>query len=266
MATERAAIVPRLSPRLPDRFVAWAREREIVIIAGANQALKYRRRILLGRGTRERPFEGTQSIDAAIAVRELSGTGRRVLIAWGYGRALDPGREYFYRTPGGPLYEIRFVDREGIGNSFNYSEPAARADAWRLEQAVSADANLCKRPLIFVGCSWGAAVIDYALTHGARQGLSLPGVGIAIGGPRHLFAPSSPLRPCALSENGDYRDLWVQRHPDDPIGKGGFGPLLYFRNTRLHDYRIDGPAGGVWGISGPWHNHFEAPGRAQART
>jgi hypothetical protein len=88
---------------------------------------------------------------------------------------------------------------------------------------VSATADLRKRLFIFVGCSWGAAVIDYALTHGARQALSLPGGGIAIGGPRHLFAPSSPLRPCLLSDNGDYRDLWVQRHPYDPIGKRGLG-------------------------------------------
>jgi hypothetical protein len=117
---------------------------------------------------------------------------------------------------------------------------------------VSATADLRKRLFIFVGCSWGAAVIDYALTHGARQGLSLPAGGIAIGGPRHLFAPSSPLRPCLLSDNGDYRDLWVQRHPDDPIGKRGLGPLLYFCTKRLHDYRIQSPDAGVWGISGRW--------------
>jgi hypothetical protein len=243
-------MTPRLSPRLPDRFVAWARDRDIVVIAGANQALKYRRRILFGRGTRERPFEGTQSIEAAIAVRELSMTGRRLLYAWGYGGAVSPDREFFYRAVGGQLYEIRFIDREGIGNAFNYSEPAARADAWRLERAVSACADLRERLLIFVGCSWGAAVIDYAFTHGARLGLSLPGGGIAIGGPRHLFAPSSPLRPCLLSDNGDYGNLWVQRHPDDPIGRRGLGPLMYFCNTRLHDYRIESPDAGVWGISG----------------
>jgi hypothetical protein len=251
MAGDRAQTGPGFSPRLPDRFVAWARERDIVVVAGANQALKYRKRILLGRGTRERPFEGTQSIEAAIAVRELARAGRRLLFAWGYGRAVDPAREYFYRTVGGRLYEIRFIDREGIGNSFNYSEPAARADAWRLGRAVSACAALRGLPLIFVGCSWGAAVIDYAMSHGARQGLSLPGAGIAIGGPRHLFAPVSPLRPCLLSGNGDYGNLWVQRHPDDPIGRGGLGPLLYFCNRRLHDYRIQSPDARVWGISGP---------------
>jgi hypothetical protein len=250
MRTDPAAFAPRLSPRLPDRFVEWAREREIVVVAGANQALKYRRRILLGRGTRERPFEGTQSIEAAIAVRELSGTGSRVLFAWGYGGAVDPAREYFYRAGAGHLYHLRFIDREGIGNSFNYSEAAARADAWRLEQAMSASPDLSQRLVVFVGCSWGAAVIDYALTHGASQGLSLPGAGIALGGPRELFRPSSPLRPCLASENGDHGNLWVQRHPDDPIGKGGLRPLLYFRNTRLHDYRIPPPGAGVWGIRG----------------
>ena len=250
MATDPAVMTSRLSPRLPDRFVAWARDCDIVVVAGANQALKYRRRILLGRGTRERPFEGTQSIEAAIAVRELSGTGCRLLFAWGYGGAVDPARAYFYRSVEGQVYEIRFLDREGIGNAFNYSEPAARADAWRLARAVCESADLGKRPIVYVGCSWGAAVIDYAFTHGGRQGLSLPGGGIAIGGPRHLFAPSSPLRPCVLSENGDHRNLWVQRHPDDPIGQGGLAPLLYFRNTRLHDYRIQPPDAGVWGISG----------------
>ena len=250
MPTERHEVAPRLSPRLPDRFVEWARERHIVVIAGANQALKYRRRILLGRGTRERPFEGTQSIEAAIAVRELSGTGSRELFAWGYGRAVNPAREYFYRAVEGHIYRIRFIDREGIGNSFNYSEPAARADAWRLEKAMAASAELSKRPLVFVGCSWGAAVIDYALTYGVSQGLSLTGGGIALGGPRELFRPCSPLRPCLLSENGDHGNLWVQRHPDDPIGKGGLRPLLYFRNTRLHDYRIQPPGAGVWGIRG----------------
>ena len=250
MPNERPPLVPRLSPRLPDRFVGWARAREIVVVAGANQALKYRRRISLGQGTRERPFEGTQSIEAAIAVRELSETGQRLLFAWGYGQAVNPAREYFYRTAEGLLYTIRFVDRDGIGNSFNYSEPAARADACRLERAVSACAELRQGPLMFVGCSWGAAVIDYAFTHGATVGLALRGAGIAIGGPRHLFAPSSPLRPLRLSGNGAHGDLWVQRHPDDPIGKGGLGPLLYFRNTRLHDYRIEPPDAGVWGISG----------------
>ena len=250
MAADVATMASPLSPRLPDRFVAWARDRPIVVVAGANQALKYRRRIRLGLGTRETPFEGTQSIEAAIAVRELSGTGGRLLFAWGYGGAVDPRREYFYRSVAGEIYTIRFLDRVGIGNAFNYSEPAARADAGRLDRAVSASADLREQPIVFVGCSWGAAVIDYAFTHGVEQGLSLCGGGVAIGGPRHLFAPSSPLRPCVLSENGDHCHLWVQRHPDDPIGKGGLAPLLYFRNTRLHDYRIQPPDAGVWGISG----------------
>jgi len=238
------------SPRLPARFVAWARERDIVVIAGANQARKYRRRIQLGRGTRERPFEGTQSIEAAISTRELSGANSRLLFAWGYGAAVNPAREYFYRTAAGHLYELRFVNRDGTGNAFNYSVPAARDDAARLARAVSACTGLGDRPLLFVGCSWGAAVIDYGLTHAARQGLVLPGAGIAIGGPRQLFAPSSPLRPFLLSDNGDYDNLWVQRHPDDPIGQGGIAPLRYFLNTRLHDYRIQSPDTGVWGISG----------------
>jgi hypothetical protein len=250
LAGDRTVTAAPPSPRLPDRFVAWARERDIVVIAGANQALKYWRRIRLGRGTRDHPFEGTQSMEAAIAVRELSGTGKRLLFAWGYGRAIDPARAYFYRSAGGCLYEIRFLDREGIGNRFNYSEPAAQVDARRLERTLADTAELSRRPLLFVGCSWGAAVIDYALTHGAGQGLSLPGGGVAIGGPRHLFAPRSPLRPCRLRDNGDHGNLWVQRHPDDPIGKGGLGPLLYFRNTRLHDYRSQWPDTGVWGISG----------------
>ena len=250
MPAESATPALRLSPRLPDRFVASARQRDIVVVAGANQALKYRRRILLGLGTRERPFEGTQSIEAAIAVREMSGTESRVLFAWGYGGAVEPRRRYFYRTLDGRLYEIRFIDRDGIGNAFNYSEAAACADARRLERAVRTSSDLRNRRLMFVGCSWGAAVIDYALTHGSTQGLSLPGEGVAIGGPRYLFGRATPWRPCPLSDNGDYGNLWVQRHPDDPIGKGGLRPLLYFRNRRLHDYRIPPPDAGMWGING----------------
>jgi hypothetical protein len=221
------------------------------VVAGANQALKYRRRILLGRGTRERPFQGTQSFEAAIAVTEMAGIARRPLFAWGYGAAVDPAREYFYRAVSGELCIVRFIDHQGIGNAFNYSEPAARADGIRLAHALSANAALRKQPLLFIGCSWGAAVIDYALSHGASQECGLPGAGVAIGGPRYLFAPSSPLRPCVLSDNGDHGQLWVQRHPDDPIGQRGLRPLLYFCNTRLHDYRILTPDAGVWGITGP---------------
>jgi hypothetical protein len=234
--------------------VSWAAEREILVVAGANQAFKYRRRILLGRGTRGRPFQGTQSIEAALALLELTDTGRRTIHGWGYGGAVDPDRVYFYRAKSGEIYELRFLSREGIGNAFNYSEAAARADAHRLGRAVASSERIAGRPVIFVGCSWGAAVIDYGLTHPA-EGPVLPGPGIAIGGPRLLLAPSfrRPLRTCVLSANGDHGQLWVQRHPKDPIGRDGFAPLLYFRNRSLHDYTVRSArseGAGVWGING----------------
>ena len=236
-----------------ERFIEWARSREIIVVAGANQAFKYGRRILLGRGTRDRPFEATQSIEAAIALLDLTGTDRRSLFAWGYGPVVDPARLYFYRGFNGRIYEIRFLARDGIGNAYNYTYASARSDACRLGSCVSRNELVASRPVMFVGCSWGAAVIDQGLTQTPAD-RRLPGPGVAVGGPSHLPAPSwpRPLASRALSPNGDHGHLWVQRHPADPIGRGGLAPLLYFRNKRLHDYRIAGrgSGSGMWGISG----------------
>jgi pyruvyltransferase len=260
-----AAAGPRLlnassmtrSPGIPDRFIAWAREREMIVVAGANQALKYRRRIRRGLGTRERPFSGTQSIEAAVALLDQTGTAGRTLHVWGYGRAVDAAQPYFYRARNGQTYEIRFFGHDSIGNLFNYSEPAARGDVKKLVRAVRKDAHLSDRDVMFVGCSWGAAIVDYGLTHARGHAAGLPGPGVAVGGPRQLVAFSArpPLPACVLSDNGDHEQLWVQRHPEDPIGRGGLWPLLYFFHKHLHDYSIRDAQGrnagaGVWGISG----------------
>jgi hypothetical protein len=86
------------APRIPSKYVDWARERDIVVIAGANQAVKYWRRIRSGLGTAARPFRGTQSLDAAIALAALSGRDDRTFYACGYGPAVDPSETISIRT------------------------------------------------------------------------------------------------------------------------------------------------------------------------
>jgi hypothetical protein len=247
----------RPSPRIPAKYVDWAGRREIVVVAGANQALKYWRRINAGLGTEARPFQGTQSIDAAVALLALTGADERTLYAWGYGAAVDPARTYFYQHATGRTIRLRFLSVARMANAFNYSENEARSAARQLTRDVADSQVVDPANTMFVGCSWGAAVIDYAMTHGARHAIRLPGPAVAIGGPRALPSWRWPqlLGLCPLSNNGDHGSVWVQRHPDDPIGAHGVKPMFYLMNRRFHDYRprsSGSPAGSerFWGISG----------------
>jgi hypothetical protein len=68
-----------------------------------------------------------------------------------------------------------------MANAFNYSEGVAHQAAGRLTEDLAFSRVVDAANVMFVGCSWGAAVIDYA----ARRS-RLPGPGVAIGGPRVL--------------------------------------------------------------------------------
>jgi hypothetical protein len=213
---------------LPDHYVSFAKKHELVVVAGANQAQKYWRRIRLGLGTLERPFSGTQSIEAALAIFDRAGLADRTLLAWGYGPAVDPSRTYFYRSWNATICRVRFLSREGVANTFNYSHAACVRDAATLARTLSRAAQLTGTASMLVGCSWGAAVIDCGMTQAGGMPI-LDGPGVAVGGPlelitRRRWLPSTHR----LSANGDHGRLWVQRHPHDPIGHGGLRPLNYF--------------------------------------
>jgi hypothetical protein len=242
----------RTAPRIPMKYVHWARCRHIVVVAGANQALKYWTRIRRGLGTERRPFRGTQSIDAAIALASLGGDDSRTFYAWGYGAAVDPSRTYFYAHATGSVHRLRFLSRAFAADIFNYSEGSARRGARQLVRDIASSRALDPEQVIFVGCSWGAAVLDYAATHAPD---ALCGPAVAIGGPRALPSWRRPWpRMCPLSPDGDHGTLWVQRHPDDPIGAAGIRPLFYPAGRRFHDYRSilrpDPERPQFWGITG----------------
>jgi hypothetical protein len=234
-----------------------ARTGPIVVVAGANQAVKYWRRIRAGMGSEARPFHGTQSIDAAVALLVLADSADSTIHAWGYGAAVDPSRLYFYRYSASRVCRLRFISHTAMGNALNYSEGAARRAVSQLLADLKGSDIADPTRVVFVGCSWGAAVVDYGLQSPLGRASLLPGSGVAIGGPRQLLSWRWPRLPGAytLSDNGDHGGLWVQRHPSDPIGLGGAKPALYFLNRRLHGYRIQpDPSGSheprFWGIDG----------------
>ena len=191
-----------------------------------------------------------------MALSTLAGRRREVLYAWGYGMPETTERPFFYRARDNFVYELRFIPGRGIANRFNYTKRALQRDAERLMAVVAIRRKALGTGVVCVGCSWGAAVIDCAMRHSGPDDEGMPDAGVAIAGPRAVLAltPRSPFVSFPLSENGDHGALWVQRHPHDPIGFRGAGPLLYIVHGDRHNYANGrGPAIGqawMWGITG----------------
>lgn len=242
------------SPVLTRTYVDAVQACDIVIVAGANQGRKYRRRLSAGLGTAEAPFTETQSIEAAFAAAVLAGRTTLRFWLWGYGRTLREGRTYWYRARGGATGTIVPIGRVAVStdHTLRYTRSALARDADALHQESRA-ALPAGAACVFIGCSWGAAIIDYGLN--PRHRSLTRATGIAIAAPMHVLdlAPRPPFIRYALRPDGDYGDCWIRRHPADPIGSGGLTPLLYWRRPAAHNYMRpsnDNARPWFWGISG----------------
>src|SRR5262249_49915578 len=157
-----------------------------------------------------------QSIEAVTAIYELVGDGRTTIDAWGWG-AQDTTRDYVYEAIGGKRYTVHFLSSEAVaaayGDLTHFNEEGAMSDALPLRATI--DATRPGVPIMYVGCSWGGAVIDYGHTRTPSRGTP-SGDDPAILGDAPVFAIASPLDlPTAMqpwpfvgmSHTGDYGDL-----------------------------------------------------------
>ena len=243
-----------VSPRLSEHYTGALRAGEIVIVAGANQGRKYRRRVSAGLGTAEAPFSETQSIEAAFAAAALAGRSALRFWLWGYGRTLKEGCAYWYRARGGATGIIVPIGRSKVStdHTLRYTRSALARDAGALEQESKA-ALPTGAACVYIGCSWGAAIIDYGFD--PSHPCLTRSAGIAIAGPTHVldFALRRSFLRHRLRPDGDYGDCWVRRHPTDPIGSGGLSPLLYWLRPSAHNYMRPCSSSArpwFWGISG----------------
>jgi hypothetical protein len=259
------------SPNLPSTYVQHARERRIVAVAGANAGTQVREWLARGWGTEAEPFRRVQSLEAVTALHELAGSNERRIWAWGYGPEVDQNKKYFYRAISGTTFELHFVGTDVVATAYGdltkFGETSVRDDATNLRAALDAAPEFRGERLMIVGCSWGAAIVDYGMTRTPSRNVPSPTEGsifgdvvaMAIAGPLDLPTRLQPWPFVRMSWDGDYDGKFlVRRRPDDLVGKGGLHPLRSQFRGPTHNYTLawhdaNGTRvpGGFWGISGP---------------
>jgi hypothetical protein len=259
------------SPRLGDAYVRYARDAEIVAVAGTNAGNDAHGWRVDELGSEEKPLRHEQSLEAATSLHEIAGTGRTEIWAWGWPE-VDRTRTYAYRANSGKTYALHFLADDPVapayGDVTTYTESHVRDDATRLRGALDA-APLGGRQVMLVGHSWGGAIVDYGKTQttdrrppDAQHPPILGNVrALAFAAPKDLPTSLQPWPFIGLGADGEYDEgrLLVRRRPDDLVGKGGLWPVLSGFGGPTHNYTMashdDGSGavlqGGFWGISGP---------------
>jgi len=241
------------SSRLPDKWIEIARSKSLVAIAGANAGTQFNEWMKNGWGTDDAPLRRVQSLEAVTAIYELLGDDRTTIDAWGWG-ANDIDRDYVYEAIGGKHYTVRFLSQDAVaaayGDLLKFNEEGVLADAKNLKRTI--DETRAGVDVMYVGCSWGGAIIDYGKTRNILGDAPV----LAIASPLDLPTLMQPWPFVGLSHTGYHGDLLVVRRPDDAVGQGGLRPIASSFAGPTHNYTFawhgdDQIAGGFWGISGP---------------